>query len=229
MAYIAAMTTRAERLKKARKDAGFRTARDAAASLGIPYSTYAGHENSSRAYETDDAVIYARKFKVTIEWLLTGKGTTPVVDNVVKTPLATIPIIGIVRAGTWQDADAGDSGLYEVVPAAPDAPATWQYAFTVEGTSLNRVAEPGSILICLDVVKSHIEIKDSDLVVIERRRFGGQMVERTGKRVRKVIDGFELWPDSTDPAHQEPILLKSIPDGDEIEIIAKVLWIMRKP
>lgn len=227
MAYTAAMTTRAERLKKARKDAGFRTARDAASSLGIPYSTYAGHENGSRQFETDEAVIYARKFKVPIEWLLTGRPKPH--ENVVKAPLATVPIIGIVRAGAWQDADAGDSGLYEVVPAAPDAPAAWQYAFTVEGTSLNRIAEPGSILICLDSVKSRVEIQDNDLVIVERRRFAGQMIERTGKRVRKVIDGFELWPDSLDPAYQEPILLKNQPDGDEIHIIAKVLWIMRKP
>lgn len=227
MAYIAAMTTRSERLKKARKDAGFRTARDAASSLGIPYSTYAGHENGSRQYEADEAISYARKFKVPIEWLLTGKPGPQ--ENVVKTPLATVPIIGIVRAGAWQDADVGDSGLYEVVPAAPEEPAAWQYAFIVEGTSLNRVAEPGSILICLDAVKSRVDIQDRDLVIVERSRFAGQMIERTGKRVRKVRDGFELWPDSDDPAHQEPMLLKAEPDGDEIRIVAKVLWIMRKP
>ena len=221
------MTTRSERLKKARRDAGFRAATDAAKALGIPYSTYAGHENGSRQFETDDAIIYARKFKVPIEYLLTGKlGPAPSVE---KTPLATIPVIGIVRAGTWQEVDAGDSGMFQVVPAAPGEPSEWQYAFTVEGTSLNRIAQPGSILVCLDYVKSRVEIQDSDLVIIERSRFGGQMIERTGKRVRKTTTGFELWPDSNDPAHQEPILLDGADGADEIRIVAKVLWIMSKP
>lgn len=227
MAYTAAMTTRSERLKKARRDAGYRTATDAAEALGVKYSTYAGHENGSRSYEADEAIVYARKFKVPVEYLLTGKiAAVPSVD---KTPLATVPVIGIVRAGTWQEVDAGDSGLYEVVPAAPGEPSEWQYAFTVEGTSLNRIAKPGSILVCLDFVKSRVEIQDSDLVIVERSRFGGQMIERTGKRVRKTRTGFELWPDSDDPAHQEPILLDGHQGADEIRIVAKVLWIMSRP
>jgi SOS-response transcriptional repressor LexA len=227
MSYTAAMTTRSERLKKARRDAGYRTARDAAAALAVGYSTYAGHENGSRQFEIDAAIVYARKFKVPVEYLLTGK-INPV-PSVEKTPLATIPVIGIVRAGTWQDVDAGDSGMFQVVPAAPGEPAEWQYAFTVEGNSLNRIAKSGSILVCLDFIKSRVEIQDSDLVIVERSRFGGQMVERTGKRVRKTTSGFELWPDSDDPAHQEPILLDGHDGADEVRVVAKVLWIMSKP
>src|SRR3546814_6539711 len=55
----------------------------------------------SRQYEADEAVIYARKFKVPIEWLLTGKGNS--VTPVSNSPLASVPIIGIVRAGAWQE------------------------------------------------------------------------------------------------------------------------------
>jgi SOS-response transcriptional repressor LexA len=227
MAYLDSMGTRGERLKKARKDAGYRTATDAARALGIPYPTYAAHENGSRQYEADEAVVYARKFKVPIEWLLTGKGG--VVTPLAKSPLASVPIIGIVRAGIWQDINAGDNSLYEVVPAAPDAPAEWQYAFTVEGTSLDKIAKPGDILVCLDCIKSRIDIQDGDLVIVEWSRFGGQMVERTAKRIRRAISGIELWPESNDPDFQEPLMLDGAKDGDTIEVRAKVLWIMKRP
>lgn len=119
--------------------------------------------------------------------------------------------------------------MYEVVPAAPDAPAEMQYAYRVEGTSLNKIAAPGDILVCLDCIKSHVEIKDGDLVVIERSRFSGQMIERTAKRIRRTTAGIELWPESTDPQFQEPLLLDGLKDGDLVEVRAKVLWIMKRP
>jgi SOS-response transcriptional repressor LexA len=227
MPYFEAMGTRGERLKRARLDAGYRSAADAARALGIPYPTYAGHENGSRKFEADEASVYARKFKVTVEWLLVGK--TGNVTPVSNAPLATIPVIGIVRAGLWQDVDAGDSGVYQVVSSAPDAPTEWQYAFTVEGTSLNKIAAPGDILICMDAIKARYDIKDGDLVIVEKARFSGQMIERTAKRIRRSTSGFELWPESNDPAFQSPILIDGKENGDEIRIVAKVLWIMRKP
>lgn len=227
MPYIPLMGTRGNRLKDARKRAGFATAREAASALGISYPTYASHENGHRQYEYEEALVYGRKFKVTAEWLLTGKAGT-IVSNV-KPALATIPVIGIVRAGLWQDVEAGDSSLFEQVPAAPDAPTEWQFAYKVEGTSLNRTALPGDILICLDVIKSLVDIKDRDLVIVELSRFGGQILERTAKRVRKTITGYELWPESDDPAYQEPIVLDGTDDGHEYRIAAKVLWILKRP
>lgn len=227
MPYFVSMGTRGDRLKQARRDAGYKSAAEAARALGIPYPTFASHENGSRKFEADEASVYARKFKVETDWLLYGRTGKTLTKS--SLPLATIPIIGIVRAGLWQDSDAGDASLYEAVPAAPDAPSEWQFAFTVEGTSLNRIAEPGDYLICLDAVKSGYDVKDHDLVVVERRRFNGQIIERTAKRIRRVIDGYELWPESTDPAYQEPIKIDGVENGDQIEIVAKVLWIMRKP
>lgn len=164
---------------------------------------------------------------MSVEWLLTGKGGN--VSPIPKSPLASVPVIGIVRAGTWQDVSAGDSSLYDVVPAAPDAPAEWQYAYTVEGTSLDKIAQPGDILVCIDCIKSRVDIKDGDLVVVERSRYGGQMVERTAKRIRRTISGIELWPESNDPLFQDPILLDGLIDGDTVEVRAKVLWIMKRP
>ncbi|MBB4063648.1 XRE family transcriptional regulator [Gellertiella hungarica] len=63
-----------KRLKAARERAGFKTARAAAESLGVTYSTYAQHENGTRGI-TREAELYARRFKVSLDWLLRGKGS----------------------------------------------------------------------------------------------------------------------------------------------------------
>lgn len=67
-----------ERLIAARVHAGFETAVEAAAALGVPYGTYAGHENGASGFRADKGELYARRFKVRFEWLMRGRG--PMVD-----------------------------------------------------------------------------------------------------------------------------------------------------
>lgn len=62
-----------ERLRKAREDAGYRTARDAADALGIKGSTYTSHENGTRDFGREDALLYARRFKVHAGYLMFGQ------------------------------------------------------------------------------------------------------------------------------------------------------------
>lgn len=230
MAYFDAMRTPGERLRQARRDSGFKSARDAASALGVAYSTYAGHENGSRDFDAETAQRYARKFRCSLEWLLTGRKSQNMTG--VKSPVAAVPILGIVRAGTWQEAEPGGFEVHRYVPSSTDHPPEWQYAFTVEGTSLNKIANPGDVLICLDLIKSKVAIEDNDLVIVERSRFGGQMLERTAKRVRRTSSGFELWPESTDPDYLEPLHIDGGDEHDEtteIRVSAKVLWILKKP
>jgi hypothetical protein len=75
--YRDGMSDPSERLRIARLRAGFETAKDAADSMGLPVSTYLGHENGSRGYPAKKAEIYARKFKVREQWLLYGVGEGP--------------------------------------------------------------------------------------------------------------------------------------------------------
>lgn len=63
-----------ERLVAARQAAGYETAADASRALGASYPTYAGHENGSSGFRHKTAAIYARRFGVSLEWLLTGRG-----------------------------------------------------------------------------------------------------------------------------------------------------------
>lgn len=91
------MQTPSERLKEARLRAGYKTAKAGAERVAIPYPTYAGHENGSRAYEPDDASRYARAFNVRREWLLFGDlGPEPIVQSLDPQP----PLAPIVKAIT---------------------------------------------------------------------------------------------------------------------------------
>lgn len=228
----------AKRLETARVLRGFKSARAAATRFNWVYDSYAQHENGTRGIARA-AKKYAKAFKVSEAWLLTGEGPSPS-DNENSNenspaqlrPMGSIPILGSIRAGSWLEVDQLDSATdqeYQHIPALLDYPLDWQYAFTVEGTSLNKRAEEGDILQCVDLIKSGLDVEDNRLVIVERTKHEGSMIERTAKRVRKTSSGFELWPESTDPAHQEPIVLNGAESHEEIRIKAVVIWIMKRP
>ena len=75
------MKTINERLIEARIAAGFETVADAVQALGVKYPTYAAHENGRDGFKFEAAIQYARKFKVSLDWLLTGKGRGPSPEN----------------------------------------------------------------------------------------------------------------------------------------------------
>jgi SOS-response transcriptional repressor LexA len=134
-----------------------------------------------------------------------------------------MPVRGEVRAGAWLEIDA-ETEILESIPALPDprfsrAP---QYALKVVGTSMNKVAPPGQYVIVVSWAELGAELRDGDLVVVKRSR--AMTYEVTLKRARRGKSGeWELWPESTDPKHQEPVILG---DGDrevEVEVVGKVV------
>lgn len=224
------METQADRLKKARIDAGYANAREAAEALGVNYTTYGQHENGTRGFPSKLAERYARKFKVSLDWLVTGSGSSLTMSAKKPVKIGMVPVKGRVKAGDWQDIDGWGAGVMtDWVPASGEYPLEWQYAYTVDGESLNLTARHGDRLICLDLASSGADFDDGDLVIVERSRFGGQMVERTAKRVHRTLNGFELWPESSDPEHQQAIPYVSDGETDRTDVVAKVLWILRKP
>lgn len=227
----------AKRLEIARRSRGFETAKDAARFFGWSYETYNQHENGTRGI-VRAAGKYSQAFRVSEGWLLTGEGQAPSNEgsggiHLVKSPapIGSVRVIGRVAANTWLSVDDMDFGFDDVeyVPSVGGYPTEWQFALIVEGNCLNKIAANGDRLICLDTIKSGVDVVSGDLVVVERRKYGGQMVLRTAKRVRQAADGFELWPESDDPSHQDPIRLYRKPEGEDIEIVGKVVWILRKP
>lgn len=68
-----AMQTPYERLQHARRLAEYEEATEAANAMGVAVPTYLGHENGSRGFKRN-AERYAQFFRVSYEWLMTGKG-----------------------------------------------------------------------------------------------------------------------------------------------------------
>jgi hypothetical protein len=60
------------RLKKARINAGFKTATAAIEKCGWPNSTYRAHENGQNNFSVETAEIYGKAYGVSAAWLLVG-------------------------------------------------------------------------------------------------------------------------------------------------------------
>lgn len=160
------------------------------------------------------------KFMAEIEQVLGIGGAGPMSS----TRLA--PVRGLVAAGAWLEDDALAQEGSEPIPYVPMKFTTLeQFAFQIRGDSVDLARlHDGDYAICVAYWQARTEPTDKDLVVIERRRAG--TIERTCKVLRVTKEGYELWPKSSNPKWQAPIVVKRDHMGDadtEIEIIALVI------
>ena len=202
-----------QRLVEARTRRGWKQA-DLARRTGVP-------QQSIQAIEATDqrtskyAHQLATALDVGVSWLL-GEG-----DNAhAGSDARRAPVRGLVAAGLWQE-DESQINDETPVPASPSPRYATrpQIAFRVVGNSMDRLVRDGEYVICIDFAESPMHLRDGDVVVAERRRNG--TTERTVKRVRLTASVVELWPDSDDPQHQEPLRINDIPEADEAEIVVK--------
>jgi DNA-binding XRE family transcriptional regulator len=133
--HIAFMTQPHERLQQARREFGF-TAAEAAKALGVPEPTYFGHENGHRGISRA-ARRYAEFFKVSLDWLLTGKGTPRPSKTVQREQEKDnqVPLVGYVSAGAEAHFFAQDSGHLDEV-TGPDGSSDATVAVEIRGDSL---------------------------------------------------------------------------------------------
>lgn len=131
-----------DRLRQARKRAGFETA--AAALRRFPSwvgSTYRSHENGQTPVPPEDANRYAKAFRVSPGWILTGEGPMEA-QNLVK-------LMGRIGAGAEigpEYEQIPEEGLEEIElrhPVGLDA-----IAFEVEGNSMMPRYDPGMLIVC---------------------------------------------------------------------------------
>jgi len=159
----------AARLRETRIARGFKTAKDAATRFGFNYNTYSQHERGlvgmSRA-----ARDYARAFKVSEGWLLTGEGDSSI---------SSVPIMGYLGAGSEVEPE------YEQVPPegldqidVPFPLPAEMIAFTVRGNSMMPVFKDGHVIV---VYKDQTKPLD--------RFYGEEAAVRTsdGRRFIKTI------------------------------------------
>jgi phage repressor protein C with HTH and peptisase S24 domain len=136
------MDTMGDRLRKARADAGFSSARKAALRHGWTISTYAAHENGQNDFDEDAAKDYGRAFHVSAGWLLTGEGAAER-QNIVG-------VKGLVGAGGSIDTGAEqippEGNLYEI--EAPFPMPAGAFALQVSGESMFPRYDSGDVIVC---------------------------------------------------------------------------------
>jgi len=162
----------AKRLEKARLARGFDDAKAAATYFGWKYDTYAQHENGLRGL-VRAADRYAKAFRVSEAWLLTGEGAGP------GQPRA-IPLMGFIGAGAEIEPE------YEQVP--PEGLDQIEIPFDLPGD-----------MICFEVRgDSMLPIYKSGYVIVAHREqkrpieafYGEDAIVRTsnGRRYIKTIE-----------------------------------------
>lgn len=123
------------RLETARIKRGFTSARAAAQYFGWVYETYIQHENGTRGIGRS-ADRYAKAFRVSEAWLLTGEGDA--------TGNLRIPLISWISAGKPVNNGEYDEELGTV--GATDLPEGDWVALRVTGDSMDRISPPDSII-----------------------------------------------------------------------------------
>jgi len=203
------MSEVSERLIIARKRAGFETAADAARALGVKLSTYFSHENGSIGLRAEVASKYARKFKVSMDWLIDGKGAMNGVGTIpYEIEIAGLPLLGSIQAGHWVEVGfAQDEAERPMVPFARDPryPHAKQYALKVVGDSMDLDYPDGSIVTCVNFADSGLSLGDAligQILHVERQRAGGQLVEMTLKALEKRKGKLYLAPHSSVATYQ---------------------------
>lgn len=135
----------AKRLEEARIARGFNDAKKAATYFGWKYDTYAQHENGTRGI-VRAARQYAKAYRVSEGWLLTGEGQGPGQSLQVPATVSDVPRISWVSAGELRDQDGvTDFSDYPTEPAI-DLPEGEWICLEVEGNSMNKISPPESII-----------------------------------------------------------------------------------
>jgi phage repressor protein C with HTH and peptisase S24 domain len=194
-----------DRLKQARIRAGFKSAREAAIKNRWKPSTYASHENGQiPEVPRDAAIIYARAFKVSPSWILTGEGRLAA-QNMVR-------VMGRIGGGAKIDPEyeqVPEGGLEEIelpMPVGPDA-----IAFEVSGQSMAPRYDAGTIIVCTSDSKDPEQFIGAEVAV--RTTTGARYLKKLRATSRKGVFTLESF-------NAEPI------ENVKIAWLGEILWIV---
>lgn len=117
----------------------------------------------------------------------------------------TIPVIGHVQAGLWQEAVQWEQTDFKPIYIPTDEKFKGKriYALEVRGESMNLIYPPGSCVVCVsaeDYVDVAGEIVSGKKVIVERKNPLDSTIEATVKQYVKNEYGTFLMPQSSDPS-----------------------------
>lgn len=165
------------RLQEARENRGFKTAREAATFFGWNYDTYVQHENGTRGISRA-ADQYAKAFRVSKAWLLTGEGNTHT---------SVVEIVGRLGAGAEVEVEMEQGGFGEVEIPFP-LPAE-MIALEVYGDSMLPVYKSGHIIVVYKQQKKPLEAfygEEAAVMLEDGRRFIKTVIRGEGDTVNLI-------------------------------------------
>jgi len=225
MHYASGMESPADRLKRARAEAGYETAKDAAEAMNVAVATYSQHENGTRGFPATRAEKYGRFFRVAPEYLLYGRKTAkPAAPGLGP----TLFIKGTVSAGIWRDADHLDQSDWQTFTGSPEvaAPINDRYGVRVEGDSMDLLYPQGTILECVRHW-GRDDIPSGRRVIVQRKRIDDGYETTVKELVMRDDGSCWLVPRSSNPAHQAFRCDEPEPGIESVEIVAIVVASIR--
>lgn len=191
-----------DRLRLARQNAGFEGPSDAARKLKLNPNTFTSNENGNRPISRKMAEVYGGKLGVSAGWLLYGEGEADRLSSF------DVPLLSKVSAGMLKQREGVREADIERFIKVHDLPPGDWIALTVEGDSMNRLADDGAVII--------VNRADDALVDGHFYIFALEDGHATFKRFRRTPEPM-LVPYSTNLDHL------AIPVGDrELYVFGRV-------
>lgn len=204
-------------LKAARKMTSY-TQEDVAEITGIPLGTLRRWEQGVNEPDMASVVELANLYGVSTDTILGSDFADDIPGAIKVRPIAhmvSVPLLGRIAAGQPIEMDEVDN-YFEIPQAVYDR---WPNSFflTVDGDSMNRAMPNGSYAL----------INPVDEVIHDGKPYAVCVngYDATIKRVRRLNNGFELIPDSTDPTYKATTYNFNDPSTETITIIGEVVWL----
>lgn len=192
---------------------GKSTQAEFAARLGLKQANYWKYENGKQRLNSDLIERVCQECGCTAEWLLcmdNSPSKASFDDGYTK-----VPLYGSIAAGTPLEMIEVDDSF--PIPAEMAARHPSAFLLKVKGESMNRKLPNG----CYALVDP--ERKDP---VLDNRAYAVCVngCDATVKRVKKLNNGFELVPDSTDPTYKPTLYDYGVEGTETITVMGEVVW-----
>lgn len=192
----------ADRLKRARAAAGYKSATEAAQKLGLVESTYLAHENGSRGASYAQMGVYARAFGVNALWLIFGDSES-IAERQLHADL--LRVRGFIQDGHWLEGDAFLPSTPETrkmrIPVVPDKEyfKAAQYAIRMD-RRFGPFAKAGEYLIVADwegLEQERAAGLTGDNIYLVRRSRGDMhaFAAWRSERIREIASASEPVPE----------------------------------
>ena len=196
-------------LYNARKFRGL-TQKELAEKAGVKVSSYRKWEQCVNNPKMDDMVRLCRVLGLPLDTIAYPNSPMPELD----TAWVDVPLYGTIAAGEAIEMIEVDN--HHAIPVSVHKRYPKAFLLEVKGESMNKVLPNGSYALiepCSDVDR------DGKPYAVCVNGY-----DATIKRVRRLENGFELVPDSTDPTFHAEVFDYSVEGTKTITIIGRVVW-----